>query len=134
MTRRKVDRSVKLVRKITIRVSDPFYQKMGKWLGQSNCQSMAELARSIIYKEKITWYHRDSKLDATAIELAGIRKELNAIGNNINQITRHFHAAPDPDKKAFHALKVSEEYKKVGAKVDRLLDMVGEISKIWLQK
>lgn len=134
MTRRKVDRSVKLMKKITIRVSEPFYQKMERWLERSNCQSLAELARSIICKEKIIWYHKNAELDATAIELAGIRKELNAIGKNINQITHYFHSTDIPNQKIFHALKIVDEYKKVGAKVDHLLKMVSEISKTWLQK
>lgn len=134
MTRRKVDRSVKLIRKITIRVSDPFYLKMEKWLERSNCQTLAELARAIIYKEKIIWYHKNVELESTAIELSGIRKELNAIGRNINQITHYFHGTDIPNQKIFHALKVADEYKKVGNKVDQLLKMVSEISNAWLQK
>ncbi|MBX2956178.1 MAG: hypothetical protein KF846_08475 [Cyclobacteriaceae bacterium] len=134
MTRRKVHSDAKLARKITIRLSEPFYRKMEKWLAQSNCQTMAELARSIVCKERIIWYHKDASLEATALELAGIRKELNAIGRNINQVTHHFHSTDIPGQKIFQALKVAEEYRKVGNKVDELLKMVSEISKTWLQK
>lgn len=134
MTRRKVDSSAKLTRKITIRVSIPFYQKMEKWLEQSNCQTIAELTRSIVCKEQVIWYHKDASLESTALELAGIRKELNAIGKNINQITHLFHSVEFPNQKMFHALKVAEEYGKVGARVDKVLDMISEISKTWLQK
>ena len=134
MTRRKVDTVVKLTKKITIRVSIPFYQKMEKWLAQSNCQTMAELARGMVYKEQIIWYHKNAELESTALELAGIRKELNAMGKNINQITNQFHIADTPNQKMFHTLKVADEYKKVGTRVDQLIAMVSEISKIWLQK
>jgi len=134
MTRKKVDPAQKLTRKITIRVSIPFYQKMEKWLTQSNCQTIAELARSIVYKEKIIWYHKNAELESTALELATIRKELNAIGHNINQITHHFHLADTSSQKMFQTLKVGEEYKKVSVKVDQLLVMVSEISETWLQK
>jgi hypothetical protein len=134
MTRRKVDNEMKLTKKITIRVPIPFYQRMEKWLDQSNCNTMAELARSIVCKEQILWYHKDASLESTAIELAGIRKELNAIGKNINQVTHHFHGTENPNRKMFHALKVAEEYRKVGVKVDKLLTMVSEISQKWLQK
>jgi len=51
---------------------------MEGWLDNSNCQSLAELARSILYREEIIWKHTDSSLESAAIELAGIRKELNA--------------------------------------------------------
>lgn len=134
MTRRKVDSEAKLTRKITIRLSEPFYRKMEKWLAQSNCQTITELVRSIVLKEQIIWYHKDASLESTAFELAGIRKELNAIGKNINQIVHHFHSVDKPNQKMFQALKVAGEYKKVGNKVDELLKMVSEISKTWLQK
>jgi hypothetical protein len=134
MTRRKVDKDIRLKRKVTIRVSDPFYRKMEKWLAQSNCQTMAELVRSIVCKEKIIWYHKDASLESTALELAGIRKELNAIGHNINQVVHHFHSADESSQKVFHALRVADEYKKVDHKVDELMKIVSEIAKTWLQK
>jgi len=134
MTRKKVEVSQRLSNKVTIRLSQPFYNKMEKWLENSNCQTMAELARNIICREKIIWYHKDSKLESTALELSAIRKELNAIGNNINQITRYFHGTDIPNQKMFHALKVVDEYKKVESKVGQLLEMMETITKTWLQK
>ena len=47
------------------------------------------------------------------IDLAGIRKELNAIGTNINQITHAFHVVEADSQKVFHALRVAEQYKMV---------------------
>jgi Arc/MetJ-type ribon-helix-helix transcriptional regulator len=134
MTRRKADPSVKLTRKLTIHLSQSYYEKLERWLSHSNCRTASELVRAILYREQINWYHKDASLESTAIELAAIRKELNAIGKNINQITHSFHATDIPNQKMFHALKVADEYKKVGNKVDELLRMVSEISKTWLQK
>ncbi|HNP08594.1 MAG TPA: plasmid mobilization relaxosome protein MobC [Cyclobacteriaceae bacterium] len=133
MTRRKVDRKAKLVKKVTVRMSESFYNRMEEWLANSNCRSLAELARAILYREQIIWYHKDAKLESTAIELAGIKKELNAIGRNINQITHRFHSTDLPNQKMFHALKISDEYKKVGDKVDKLLVTTAIISKKWLR-
>ncbi len=133
MTRRKVDRKAKLVKKVTVRMSESFYNRMEEWLTNSNCRSLAELARAILYREQIVWYHKDVKLESTAIELAGIKKELNAIGRNINQITHRFHSTDLPNQKMFHALKISDEYKKVGDKVDKLLVTTAIISKKWLR-
>jgi hypothetical protein len=64
---------------------------------------MAELTRRILSKEKITCYHRDTSLDEPLEELIMIRKELNAIGVNINQITHHFHSIDVPAQKVFQA-------------------------------
>ena len=133
MTRRKIDKTAKLIRKIGLRVSDPFYKKMEEWLERGNCQTIGELARSILYREEIIWKHKNAELESTAVELAGIRKELNAIGKNINQITHHFHSTDIPNQKNIHAQKVVDEYKKVSQKVDKLLAIAEEISKKWLQ-
>lgn len=133
MTRRKADKSAKLVKKVTVGMSESFYRRMEGWLDNSNCQSLAELARSILYREEIIWKHTDSSLESAAIELAGIRKELNAIGRNINQITHHFHTTDSAKDKFYDSRRVSEEYKKVGEKVNMLLAIASELSKKWLQ-
>ncbi len=132
MTRRKVDRGARLSRIIALRVSDSYYERMQEMVAKSNCQTVGELARSILYHEKVNWYHVDARLESTALELAGIRSELNAMGRNINQITHHFHTADEMKQKMYDALKVAQEYKKVEAKVDQLLQITAKICKEWL--
>lgn len=129
MTRKKADEAERLIHKIGLRVSDPFYKKMEGWLAQSNCQTIAELARQIIYKEEIIWYHKDASMDSATVELTAIRKELNAMGTNINQVTRYFNGTTIPSQKIFEALKILEEYKKVNDKVERLLAVIAELTK-----
>lgn len=123
----------KLTKLIGVRVSESFYNQLEEKRKKTNCQTLSEMARAILYKEKIMFYYTDASLNATAVELSGIRKELNQIGNNINQITKTFHSSDSANQKMFHALKVSEEYKRVENKVDKLLIIVSEIAKKWLQ-
>jgi len=128
MTRRKVQGDALLTCKIGLRVSVPFYKKMEGWLEKSNCQTVAELARQILYKEEIIWYHKDASFEATAVELAGIRKELKAIGININQVTRYFNSKSIPADKVYDVLVILDEYKKVDAKVELVYALMGELS------
>src|SRR5690606_8243278 len=100
----------------------------------SNSQSIGEFARMILQREEIIWYHKDASMDATAVELAGIRQELKAIGTNINQLTRYFHSKTIPAQKIFDALKILDEYKKVGSRVDQLLTIISDLSHKWSQK
>jgi hypothetical protein len=129
MTRRKIDENELLIHKIGLRVSGPFYRKMEGWLSQSNCQTMAELARLILYREQVIWYHKDEFAESVSVEMTAIRKELNAIGTNINQVTRYFNGTAIPSQKIFEALKILDEYKKVNDKVVRLMTMISELSK-----
>lgn len=95
---------------------------------------MGEFARRILSRDKITLFHKDASLDGPMEELTSIRKELKAIGVNINQITHSFHIAQNDNQRNYQAMRAAEEYKKVGAKVDQLLNIVSQLSKKWLQK
>jgi len=119
---------------ITLRVSGSFFNQLEEKRKKTNCQNVSEMVRSILYKERILFYYTDATLNSTALELAGIRKELNQIGININQITRFFHETDSVNQKMFHALKIGEDYKRVETKVEQLLIMISEIGKRWLQK
>ena len=77
---------------------------------------------------------KDVSLMGHIQELAGIRFELRAIGTNVNQITRHFHAADSDRKKMFYAMEVAEEYAKVSEKVTVLMEMVDNLGQKWLQR
>lgn len=73
-------------------------------------------------------------MSSTIAELTLIRKEINAIGVNINQITRHFNSETSPTKKIAHALKIVEEYEKVGRKLDKIMNVTSEITQKWLRR
>lgn len=135
MSRKKAnDREELLAHPIRTRVRGSVYQRLVKMMENSDCQSIGELARKILSREKITCYYRDTTMDKPIEELTLIRKELNAIGVNINQITHKFHIADSPGQMMDQALRVEKEYKKVGEKVDQLLTMVFEMGKKWLQR
>jgi hypothetical protein len=121
-------------RHIQAKVSEKVYNRLNQMLQNSDCHYMGELVRRILSREKITCYHKDASMDAPMEELIRIRHELNAIGVNINQITHSFHISDSPGKQVFQSLRVAEEYKKVGDKVDRLLTMVFELGQKWLQR
>jgi hypothetical protein len=125
--------SEKLSKIIGVRVSDDFYNRLEEKRKKTNCQTIGEFARAILYQEKIMFYYTDASLNAVAVEIAAIRKELNHIGQNINQITKSFHQATESEQRIFHAMQANEMYKKTEDKVDKLLIMIGEVSKRWLQ-
>lgn len=123
-----------LTRHIQTKVTDEVYQRLEQLQIKSDCQTIGELARRVLSKDKITLFHKDASMDGPMEELTSIRKELKAIGVNINQITHSFHIAQTDNQKNYQAMRAAEEYKKVGAKVDQLLNIVSQLSKKWLQK
>ena len=128
------DHSVLLVKSIILRVTESEYKRLNDFVEKGNCHSVAEAVRRILSNQKITLLHKDTSMDGTMEELAGIRKELKAIGVNVNQITRHFNSTTDNQQKVYDALKVAEQYGKVHSKVTVLLDLISKLSLKWLQE
>jgi hypothetical protein len=122
-----------LTHPIIVRVNESTFKRLEKIQLNSNCQSIGEVARNILSKEKILMLTRDVTMNAPMEELSSIRKELKAIGVNINQQTRHFHTAENEAQRSFYFMRTSGLYKTVGEKVDRLLQIITQMSLRWLR-
>lgn len=131
--KKKTQRELLLNHLITIRVNDAVYKKIVQLQTDSNCHSAGEVVRRILSNEKIVILHKDISMDAPMEELAEIRKELKAIGVNINQVTRHFHSSGNDHRKLFYALKTMDLYQTIDSKVERLLSTVSKMAVKWLQ-
>ncbi|HTE00569.1 MAG TPA: hypothetical protein VK668_14845 [Mucilaginibacter sp.] len=134
MPRKKTpDQDTLLSYPIRTRVTQRTGERLEKLQKESACQSVGEVARMILSGETITCFYRDISLSAPMEELALIRRELKAMGININQQTRFFHASRNETQKAFYALKTGELYKQVGGRVEELLTIINRLAEKWLQ-
>ncbi|MNK41364.1 hypothetical protein D3C87_600260 [compost metagenome] len=134
MTKRKVEKEERLEHTLIIRVNKAMHDKLVKLLGESDRQTMAQIVRDILADRKIKCFYKDARLDGPMEEMAMIRKELKAIGININQQTRYFNACKSEAEKRYHAKKTSELYAKMDGKVDRLLEVISKIAEEWLPR
>ncbi|MFC4212477.1 plasmid mobilization relaxosome protein MobC [Pedobacter lithocola] len=135
MTRKKVnDPEDLLSRNLIIRVTENTYNQLEELRKDSKNLSIAAVARKILSGQKINLYHHDVSLNPVMEELALIRKELKAIGVNINQITRSFNQDRTGTSRAYHVAKAAELYKQVDVKVERLLKIISKLAEKWLQK
>lgn len=119
---------------IRVRVNDAVYELLTKLQKQTDCRSICEMTRKILSGERIKVFHRDASLNGPMEELALIRKELKAIGININQQTHHFHISENANERAFYVSKTATLYKDVDKKVDQLLLIVSKLAEKWLSK
>ncbi|WP_304066840.1 mobilization protein [Pedobacter glucosidilyticus] len=119
---------------IIIRVTEKVFKRLEKICLESDCQSVGEVARKILSNKKINCFYRDVSLNAPMEEMALIRKELKAIGININQQTHRFHTSENEAQRAFYVLKTADLYEKVGNKVEELLIIISKLAEKWLPK
>lgn len=134
MPRPKTAEKDQLKHLLRVRVNQAVYQRLTALQKQSDCRSICEIARKILSAERITLFHKDAAMNGPMEELALIRKELKAIGININQQTHYFHISQNPAERAFYVNKTAELYKSMDAKIERLLMIVTQLAQLWLQK
>ena len=128
-------RAVEYPIKRTIRFTEKEDAKLGKLLQKSTyCQTLSELIRDMLFKKEITVNTYDASLQEVKLQLARIRNELQAIGVNINQITRYFHTAVDSETRLVYAEKVLPHYRKVEGKIEELFTTLSQLSRRWLPK
>ncbi|GGC33260.1 hypothetical protein GCM10011386_26670 [Parapedobacter defluvii] len=123
-----------LNRPLVIRVNEATYARLENIRKESDCHCIGEVARRILSRQRINLFHHDVSLDRPMEELTRIRRELKAIGININQQTHRFHISDSESERAFYVNRTAILYKDVGDKVERLLVMVSQLAEKWLRK
>ncbi len=135
MKERKSDGSRQLSYRIHTRLTKEKYDELSDLLGQSrSLHSLSELLRNILDNKKIIIETCDVSLNKVMEELSAIRKELQAIGVNINQVTHAFHQTDMQDEKLFQALEIVKIYQQADLKVTELFAIIANLSKKWLPK
>lgn len=135
MARKKLSNQKDILSKpIIIRVTEELFTRLEKIQKESDCSSVGEIARKILSQKRINCFYRDISLNAPMEELALIRKELKAIGININQQTKYFHTSQSSAERAFYVMKTAELYKTIDEKVERLLKIISKLAEKWLTK
>ncbi|PWS28496.1 mobilization protein [Pedobacter yonginense] len=132
--KRATNQDALLTKNVIVRITETTFNKLEKMRVESGSASMAEVIRRILSNRKIKLLHQDNSLNAPMEEMALIRKELKAIGININQITRTFNQDKVETHRAFYVMKVAELYKNVDERVEKLLVIISQLAEKWLQK
>lgn len=133
MARKKSAEPEKILNRVLrIRLTDAAFNRLEKISKSSDSRTVGEAARKILSKEKITLFYKDITLNSTMEELALVRKELRAIGININQITKAFHSDKREQSQTIQVAKITRLYEQVEAKTDRLLHIINRLAEKWL--
>lgn len=79
------------VRWVHLRLTTGEYTGMHKKFRRTTCRTFSEYIRSVLMERAVVTTYRNSSQDALLEQMAVLNRELNAIGHNINQITKRLH-------------------------------------------
>lgn len=119
---------------LIIRLPEKLFRQLEELRGKSRSNSIAEVCRRILSNRKIKLYQQDATMNPMMEELALIRKEIKAIGININQMVRKFNGTTEEKQRGYYVLQTAGLYQKVGEKVERLLQLISKLAERWLQE
>ena len=83
---------------LKVRLKPSEEEMLIKQFKKSRFQNISEYGRAVILGKPVTIIYRDKSMDEVLEELILLRRELNFIGNNLNQAVKNInsvHGAPD---------------------------------------
>lgn len=116
-----------------LRLSREEHAKLHKDFKNSTCRSLSEFARKKVMGQLIITTYRNASMDGVMNEMIRLRTELNAIGNNYNQVVKKMHTLQSfPEFKAW-AAGHSLQSEKLAGQLEALLLLVQKFGLKWLR-
>lgn len=130
---KKSDEGKQLTHRIHTRISRKKYEELTLVLDKSKgIKSLSALLRHILEGDSILIKQSDTSVDKILIELGAVRRELHAIGININQVTKRFHADKLPESRLAQILELTRFYQQAEQKLTEIITIISKISQVWL--
>lgn len=116
-----------------LRLSNDEFEILQKLFKKSTCQKMSDFARKNLLQKPVILKYRNESLDALMIELILLRKNLNAIGNNFNQVVKKLHTLNQIPEFKYWITVYELEKKMFFNSIDQIKKHIENLSKKWLQ-
>jgi len=131
-----VMKAIKQIRKgwLTVRLNEDEEKKLNKFYSRTTSNSLSEYARDVLLREPVNVLYRNQSADEFLTEMILLKKELNAIGNNFNQVVHKLHTLDHiAEIKGWTILNESSK-KNFMKKVEEIKEKMNQIYWQWLQK
>lgn len=126
------EKSERLEYKVFTRIGKKKYSELLAMLNNSDSRTISALLRAILEHQKIIIHAHDDSLDKIMEQLSGIRKELQSIGININQVIRKLNQTNFNEEQLLQAQNILNIYQNIGLKTDALFELIDNLSRKWL--
>ena len=121
-------------RLVGLRFTTEEYRLLHDKYKATTCRQLSEYIRRILFEKKITVFTRNQSMDDFMTELIVLRKELGAIGNNLNQAVKKLNAYQDIPEIKIWILLNDSMLKKIFDRTEEIKSKINQFSESWLQE
>lgn len=115
-----------------LRLSSAEYRILMKKRASSTCRNVSQFVRNVIFDRPLVTTYRNLSQDDMVHQMAMLNRELNALGNNLNQITKKLHTL-QPSEADFWALQFSIQAKAILSQIVQIQEVIQKMAERWLR-
>ena len=118
---------------LNIRLTEAEHRHMMQAFSRTTDKKLSSYARKLLLGKPVKIIYKDATLDAFVQEMVVLRKELNGIGNNFNQLIKRIHSVWQTPEQLL-LLKYSEKMQaQLVEKASQITSCVRKITEQWYQ-
>ena len=121
-------------RLVGVRFNPDKYRALHEKYKATTCRQLSEYIRRNLFDKKITVFTRNQSMDDFMTELIALRKELSAIGNNVNQAVKKLNAYQQIPEIRIWILLNDGMIKKILAHTEEIKSKINQFSDRWSQE
>lgn len=119
---------------IKIRMNDEELKQVKKKQQQTTERSLSEYIRNVSMQKPVTVKYRNQSADDFLKQMLKLKKELNGIGNNFNQVVHKLHVLDKIPEFRLWVIHYDGLHQSLVSKVEEIKLKVSQLYEQWLQK
>lgn len=129
MMEEKINRS----KLLQVRLTPKELEKISNKFSHSTSRKLSDYVRKKLLDKPIAVYTRNQSLDDFMTEMIALRNELNAIGNNYNQVVKRLHSLQHFEEIKTWLLLNESTRQILQKKVEEIKSKINQINELWLR-
>lgn len=120
------------VKWIHLRISSAEHKFLLHSQKKTLCRNLSEYVRDVIFKYPLVQTYRNLSQDDLVKQIAVLNNELNALGNNLNQITKRLHTIRASEAQAW-GIEFTSQTGALTTKITEIKEVTAKIAERWLR-
>ncbi|HRO86252.1 MAG TPA: plasmid mobilization relaxosome protein MobC [Niabella sp.] len=119
---------------VVVRMNETEFSQLEKFQQQTTEKDTSSYLRKVALQKPVTVKYRNESADDFLLDMLGLKKELNAIGNNFNQAVHKLHILDEIPEFRVWVQQYDGLQKALNSKVDEIKLRMNQLYEQWLQK